>query len=175
MKPPSKADGRGVSRPWSTGDRLRRAVVTFGGTGLSPIAPGTVGSLATVGVIWGGRELLAPSVPGWWVSAAVGLLAAAANVVLGGWIARHFGQEDPGAVVLDEVAGQSIALSVVGASVPAWANYLAGFLLFRCFDIAKPLGIRRLEALPAGWGILMDDVLAGVYAAGVWAIVVHSL
>lgn len=133
-----------------------------------------MGSLATVAVVWAARELAGPAVPGWWISGGLAALAAVANVSLGSWIERHFRDHDPGAVVLDEVAGQSVALSVTVAAFPVWINYLGAFALFRVFDITKPLGVKRLESLPRGWGILMDDILAGLYAAGVWAAVAAS-
>ena len=79
----------------------------------------------------------------------------------------------PGAVVIDEFAGQWIALSVPLRAEPGGelVVYTAGFILFRVLDIAKPLGARRLEKLPDGWGVLMDDVLSGVYVAVVLAVV----
>ena len=76
-------------------------------------------------------------------------------------VARESGQKDPGFVVIDEVAGQMIAL--IGCPLN-WKYLLAGFILFRSFDIVKPFPLRRLEKLPAGTGIMMDDVGAGLYA-----------
>lgn len=76
-------------------------------------------------------------------------------------VARESGQKDPGFVVIDEVAGQMIAL--IGCPLN-WKYLLAGFILFRSFDIAKPFPLRRLEELPEGTGIMMDDVGAGLYA-----------
>jgi phosphatidylglycerophosphatase A len=77
--------------------------------------------------------------------------------------ARAAGIEDPGFVVVDEVIGQWIALA--GARTLNWGTFLAAFALFRLFDIWKPPPVRQLEALPGGWGINVDDVMAGVYAA----------
>lgn len=81
---------------------------------------------------------------------------------------KLLGRKDPGAVVIDEVAGQLIAFLFIplGVSLKWWA-ILAGFLLFRLFDIWKPYPVRRLEALESGLGIMADDVLAGLYAATV--------
>jgi phosphatidylglycerophosphatase A len=76
------------------------------------------------------------------------------------------GKSDPGEVVVDEVAGQAITFLAIGA-LPVkqvWLAAAGGFALFRIFDIAKPWPIRKLETLPKGWGILADDLLAGVYA-----------
>ena len=76
------------------------------------------------------------------------------------------GKSDPGEVVVDEVAGQAITFLAIGA-IPVkqiWLVAAGGFVLFRLFDITKPWPIRKLETLPKGWGILADDLLAGVYA-----------
>ena len=101
--------------------------------------------------------------PGWLLPAAA--LAAVAITLTGippsTVVARESGAEDPGFVVIDEVAGQMIAL--IGAPL-AWKYLLAGFILFRSFDIVKPFPLRRLEKLPGGTGIMMDDVGAGLYA-----------
>jgi len=76
-------------------------------------------------------------------------------------VARESGDNDPGFVVIDEVAGQMIALIAVPLD---WKYLLAGFILFRSFDIVKPFPLRRLERLPGGTGIMLDDVGAGLYA-----------
>jgi len=78
--------------------------------------------------------------------------------------ARESGREDPGFVVIDEVAGQWIALL---GSPPNWRHALIALVLFRIFDITKPFPARQLERLPGGWGIVFDDVAAGLYAWGV--------
>jgi phosphatidylglycerophosphatase A len=87
------------------------------------------------------------------------------------------GNKDPGEVVADELAGQSVCFLVAPWGLPdnlavsqIWLIALAGFLLFRLFDIVKPWPVRQLEGLPQGWGILADDLMAGVYAGVVlWA------
>jgi phosphatidylglycerophosphatase A len=76
-------------------------------------------------------------------------------------VARSSGKKDPQFVVIDEVAGQLIALI---AAPLAWKTFLAGFILFRAFDIVKPPPVRQLERLPEGMGIVLDDVAAGLYA-----------
>jgi phosphatidylglycerophosphatase A len=78
--------------------------------------------------------------------------------------ARESGRHDPGFVVIDEVAGQWIALLFSPAD---WRHGLIALILFRLFDITKPFPARQLERLPAGWGIVFDDVAAGLYALGV--------
>ncbi len=77
--------------------------------------------------------------------------------------AKRLGQEDPPLVVLDEVVGMWISLA--GATVLNWKSWLAAFVLFRIMDIWKPAPVRQLERLPGGWGIMADDVMAGIYAA----------
>jgi len=91
------------------------------------------------------------------LSAAITLIGIPTSTV----VARASGRKDPGFVVIDEVAGQMMAL--IGAPLN-WKYLLAGFILFRSFDIAKPFPLRRLEELPEGTGIMMDDVGAGLYA-----------
>jgi phosphatidylglycerophosphatase A len=78
-------------------------------------------------------------------------------------VARGSGIRDPQFVVIDEVAGQLVALIAVPL---AWKSFLAGFILFRAFDIVKPPPVRQLEAIPEGAGIVLDDVAAGFYALG---------
>jgi phosphatidylglycerophosphatase A len=82
-------------------------------------------------------------------------------------VSRSTGNKDPQCVVIDEVAGQLIALIAVPL---AWKTFLTGFILFRAFDIIKPPPVRQLERLPEGTGIVLDDVAAGVYALGVMQI-----
>jgi phosphatidylglycerophosphatase A len=79
-------------------------------------------------------------------------------------VARGSGVIDPQIVVIDEVAGQLVALIAVPL---AWKSFLAGFILFRVFDIVKPPPVRQLEAIPEGAGIVLDDIAAGLYALGV--------
>jgi phosphatidylglycerophosphatase A len=81
-------------------------------------------------------------------------------------VARESGVKDPSHVVIDEVAGQAIALAYAPLFIPVfgWKCALAGFILFRAFDIIKPPPVRQLEGVRAGWGIMMDDVAAGLLA-----------
>jgi phosphatidylglycerophosphatase A len=87
-------------------------------------------------------------------------------------VARESGRKDPGFVVIDEVAGQMIALIGIPLS---WKYLLASFILFRSFDIVKPYPLRRLESLPEGTGIMMDDVGAGLYALVLLQIWLHFI
>ncbi len=85
-------------------------------------------------------------------------------------VARASRVKDPQFVVIDEVAGQWITLLFVPV---AWKTLLAGFILFRGFDIVKPPPVRQLERLPEGTGIVVDDVAAGIYALGVLQLLIH--
>ena len=85
-------------------------------------------------------------------------------------VARGAGKKDPQFVVIDEVAGQLVALIAVPL---AWKSFLAGFILFRAFDIVKPPPVRQLEAIPEGAGIVLDDIAAGLYALVVVHLFLH--
>jgi len=135
-------------------------LLTVGGVGLSPRAPGTLGTLVAAAV---DAALLAA---GWsLVPVRIGLALAASVgcVALGPWAEKHWGTKDPQAVVLDEVAGYFAAAALCGARHDG-ATILACFVLFRVGDILKPFPVNRLQGLPHGWGILMDDLAAGVLA-----------
>ena len=140
-------------------------VATFFGAGLGKPGPGTWGSAAAVllwaAVAWGlhpsPRTLLVTLCGGIALSLLFGVPAATI-------VARECGREDPGFVVIDEVAGQWITLLLCPVN---WRSAVIAFILFRLFDITKPFPIRRIEHLPGGWGIVFDDVGAGLYAWGV--------
>lgn len=136
---------------------------SFFGIGLVGKGGGTVASVVTVGLWWlAARESGSIILP--FATAAAALAATLVGVYVAGIMAREAGVQDPGAVVVDEVAGQLIALIAVPVD---WKYALAGLILFRAFDIVKPPPVRNLEALPGGWGIMMDDVAAGFYALGI--------
>lgn len=134
--------------------RLGVLLATAGGAGHFPFAPGTVGS--TIGLA---IYLLTSSWPIAWQGA---ILAAVtlSGVWAAGVAARHFGREDPGQVIIDEVAGQLLTLFATGAGV---RSALAGFLIFRILDIFKPWPARDFERMSGGLGIMADDLMAGVY------------
>jgi len=138
-------------------------VATFCGIGRLHPGPGTWGSAATV-LLW---AALARAIPESARLAAVTILAiivTAIGIPAATRISRSAGTKDPQFVVIDEVAGQLIALIAVPLK---WQTFLAGFILFRAFDIVKPPPIRQLEKLPEGTGIVLDDVAAGIYALAV--------
>ena len=147
------------------GNRIALAIATWFGCGYAPKAPGTVGSAAALGIAavlaiyagWGPRHF-----------AVLAAVLVAPAIWSAGVAARVCGKKDPHLVVVDEVAGQWCALA--GAASLNWKSYLGAFLLFRLFDIWKPPPVRQLEALPGGFGIVADDVMAGVYAALVLSI-----
>jgi phosphatidylglycerophosphatase A len=144
-------------------------VATFFGIGRLKPGPGTWGSLATV-LVW---ALLSSRIP--LESRALATVVAAAIVTLIGipaatLVARASGLEDPQFVVIDEVAGQLLALVAVPL---VWKTFLAGFILFRIFDMWKPFPIRRLERLPEGTGIVVDDLGAGLYALAIMHLLLH--
>ncbi len=133
-------------------------IATWFGSGLLPIAPGTWGSLAALPFAW-----VIASVWGQWALFVAGAIALAAGTWAADMFARRNQQEDPPAVVIDEVAGQWLALAVVP---PGALPYALGFVLFRLFDIVKPWPAGLIDRrLRNGLGIMLDDVVAGVYAA----------
>ncbi|MEO8127987.1 MAG: phosphatidylglycerophosphatase A [Bryobacteraceae bacterium] len=141
-------------------NKVALTIATWFGCGYFPVGPGTAGSLAGLGIAflcqryaglqpyWFGIFAILLLLPGIWAS------TIAADVS---------GRKDPGLVVVDEVIGQWITLS--GATVLNWKSWAAAFVLFRVLDIWKPAPARRLESLPGGTGIVMDDVMAGIYGA----------
>jgi phosphatidylglycerophosphatase A len=140
----------------SPGDRLALAVATLLGIGRSPLVPGTVGTAASLPLV----AVAGLALPSW------GYAVSAACVALGGiWAAgrasRVLGVKDPGAVVIDETAGLFVTLMGIR---PTLATLCLGFILFRLADILKPAPARQAERLPGGWGIVVDDLIAGLYA-----------
>jgi phosphatidylglycerophosphatase A len=148
----------GAARPraalWAT------LVATFFGIGRLHPGPGTWGSAATV-VLWAAvaHELSASlRTP---VAITLAVLITLIGIPAATRVARASAAKDPQFVVIDEVAGQLIALIAVPL---AWKTFLAGLILFRAFDIVKPPPVRQLERLPEGTGIVLDDVAAGIFA-----------
>jgi len=136
-------------------DRLTTLVATGLGCGYAPVAPGTVGSLLGLALYWPLARL----------HTTLRLTALAVLVALGTWAASHLARRlavaDPSVVVVDEVAGMWVTLLFLPLT-PLTA--LAGFVAFRVMDVVKPFPARGLERLPGGWGIMADDLMAGIYA-----------
>ena len=139
-------------------DRLAWLYATGCGIGMAPKAPGTFGSLLGPVLVWGWQSLERPMHE----SVIVSLVGVLLGVGASQRTARRCGLGDPGCVVCDEIA----AFAIVFALTPVtWMTAILGFVWFRVFDIVKPWPINRLERLPGGWGIMADDLLAGVFAA----------
>jgi phosphatidylglycerophosphatase A len=159
------ADGHAVAPAplWAT------LVATFFGAGKMKPGPGTWGSAAAA-LIWFG---LARWIPTAWrpeTLAMLAVVAVAIGIPAATLAARASGLKDPQFVVIDEVAGQWITLLFAPV---AWKTVLAGFILFRAFDIVKPPPVRQLERLPEGTGIVVDDVAAGIYALLALQLLLH--
>jgi phosphatidylglycerophosphatase A len=124
------------------------------GVGRAPVAPGTAGSLVAALGIW----LVPFTRPG---LAAAWLLVTAVGLWAGGRAERALGAKDPGVIVIDEVAGMMLSVLLVPPTLPVLAT---GFVLFRCFDVWKPFPAGASQRLPGGWGVMVDDLVAGAYA-----------
>lgn len=174
-------------KPQNLVDYFALSVTTFG-VGYGPIMPGTYGSavgvLIYLGVTFGEVSAMSTLLTsGWrpdqidaWVHAII-LTAFLVFTLLGVWAAGRstelLGNSDPSEAVVDEVIGQLIVFLFVPFGI-GWPFILAGFLLFRIFDIWKPYPIDSLQSLPAGIGVCADDILAGVYA-GICLAIIHAL
>jgi len=130
--------------------------------GFLPLAPGTFGSLVGIGVFFALGSLVL-QVVGMVVVTGLGIWAASRTE-------RILGAKDPGKVVVDEVAGQMIALLPLSVFALGRGWIIVSFILFRLFDIFKPYPARRFEALRAGLGIMADDLVAGIYAGVIVAV-----
>jgi phosphatidylglycerophosphatase A len=147
----------------SVGQFFRKAVNSVFFLGYIPPAPGTVGSLFTVGVLWV-LHVKFPSLFGkeyyllYWCAIAA---LTWASMVLTSYARKDFNSDDPPQVIIDECVGQWITFFMVPVH---WRTLILGFLLFRFFDIVKPFPINKVEDAEGGVGVTMDDVLAGVFA-----------
>jgi len=141
-------------------DRLALWIATGLGTGYAPLAPGTAGSALTVLILWG--------LP----FSRVGLVVFLVLVTAGGtWAAqraeRLIGKKDPGVIVIDEVAGMTLSVVALPLTVPVLAT---AFVLFRLFDIVKPFPARASQRVAGGLGVMIDDLIAGLYALAAVAV-----
>ena len=149
--PPLDAVGTVARSPL---DRLAFVLATGFGSGYSPLAPGTAGTIAAVPLYL----LLCRLHPAAYLGALVALTVLA--IAVADRAAKLSGIKDPGFVVIDEWVGFIATMAFV---TPSLSSVVAGFFIFRVYDILKPGGARRLESLPGGYGIVMDDFLAGVW------------
>lgn len=137
-------------------------IATCGGAGFLPAAPGTAGALVGVALVTAIAHLHS-SAPWKMVVLAVAVLGLfAVGTGAATQAEKFFGRKDPGQVVIDETVGQM--LTFLAHPDTGWKWLLAGFLLFRAFDVLKPFPARRAEQAPGGWGIMLDDVAAGAYS-----------
>ncbi len=139
--------------------KLAQAIATAGGAGYWPWGPGTAGSLVGVLIGWAlARQFQ-------WTHGLPFLLLTAVATWPGVWASTVAAgdRKDPQFIVVDEVLG--VWLTLAGATSVTALGFLVAFVLFRIFDIVKPWPVRRFEALPGGWGIVADDLMAGVYGA----------
>ena len=141
-----------------------RIVLSFGGLGLLPKAPGTWGTAGAAATAWAFLEWW-PDVRESWLVICVAwvVVASALTVLLTPEIEAADGKKDPQSVVMDEVAGYWATLALVRE--PSLTALVAAFFVFRFLDVVKPFPARLLERLPAGWGVLLDDVMSGIYGA----------
>ncbi len=131
-------------------------MAAVGPCGFVPVAPGTVGSVAGLALVWFLRA------NGWgWLEPFVLVLVLGVGVLASRATEAAYQRTDPGIIVIDEVAGMLVTLLAVPVG---FGGAVLAFLLFRAFDILKPFPARQAERLPHGWGVMADDVVAGVYA-----------
>jgi phosphatidylglycerophosphatase A len=185
----SETNRPSATKPKTAGDYLALALATCG-VGYFPIAPGTMGSLVGLGLylfIWvesyawlqnraarGRLNLLYIFTP----QMALMLVVIFLVTMVGTWAASRaeklLRKKDPSIVVIDEVAGQMIALLSGPFWAPTWWSVLTAFILFRAFDIWKPYPCRKIEDMHSGLGIMGDDVVAGVYALTVNSVLISA-
>ena len=149
-------------------NRLVIFYATWAYSGYAPVAPGTAGTLATIPLVIFFSFLTRP------VYLFCVLLMFFLGVAASSYCIRQFQDKDPSKVVIDETVGFLITMFLVPLSP---ASILTGFFLFRVADIIKPFPARDAEKLPAGWGVMMDDVVAGLYAnivlQVIWRFIIH--
>jgi len=146
---------------------FNRFIATAAGIGYLPFAPGTWASIFAI-LLWYLLGHLTGDHYAWQIVFVLAVIIVgiySSNKIIGAE------QKDPSHVVIDEVAGMWVTLLLIPFS---YQNFLAGFVLFRFFDIAKPFGIKRLENYRSGYGVMFDDLLAGIYSNIILHIIVYS-
>ncbi len=154
-------------------DRIFQLLATSFGLAYLPIAPGTWGSLPGAGIFLLVSGTSAPTDHAWWIGLSL-VVVCLLCLALSPWAERHWGQKDPGRFVLDEVAGFLVTVFLFRTPDPTLTAIWA-FIFSRIMDIVKLPPARQLERLPAGWGILLDDVVASLYAAALLHILARIL
>ena len=149
---------------------IHKIITTFFGAGYSPVASGTVGALFGFGVIVL-FNYFAVVLNNPFLFTAIILATTLIGIYSTNQLTSEWGK-DPSKVVIDEVIGMWISMLLIPFS---YINLLMAFVLFRLFDIFKPLGIRKLEQLNGGLGVMVDDVLAGIYANLVLQLIIYLL
>lgn len=142
-------------------DRMYLFIATGFGSGYSPFAPGTVGTLVAMLLVYAASCSGLPAAP---TLFGLALAATLGSLALGKPVERIIGKKDPGSFVLDEFAGYFVALLTLSDKWPPLGECLVAFILFRLFDIAKPAPARQVQNLGGGTGIVLDDIVAGLYA-----------
>ncbi len=151
---------------------IYKLLVTALGSGYSPIAPGTAGAIVGSIALWLFEKysiISTTTTPFLFIGLI--LITTILGIIATNRLEKEWGK-DPSKVVIDEVIGMWITMMFVQFT---WLNVLIGFILFRFFDIAKPLGIRKLENLDGGIGVMADDMLAGVYANIVLQLIIYFI
>ena len=185
----------GIPEPYQPPGKMPRIsylLATVFGCGFIPLGPGTWGSMFGVGVsiviarieyralistLHAGESFWTIGFAPTFLDRVIMVAIAALGVIVARRVAHHSQNEDPQFVVIDEVSGVLLALSFPGI-VLNWKSWLLGFIFFRIFDIWKPFPARQAESFGAGWGIMADDWVAGIYAGLLLAVVhrfVHGL
>ncbi len=134
-------------------------IATGLGVGLSPVAPGTLGSLLGLVLAYPVQRLSGPVF--WLVYCVLSISLCTVGVISSNWLCRRLGADDPSAAVIDEGTAQFMITALLP---PAFWAILASFLLFRLFDITKAFPSNLAERLPEGWGVMADDLVAGIYS-----------
>ncbi len=150
---------------------LSKFIATFAGVGLFPIAPGTIGSIAGLGVLWA-ISFASSDFYQILLQLLFLIIFIPIGVIASSAYEKHFGKIDPKEVVVDEVVGIMITLFALPFT---WINIIAGFILFRFFDIVKPFPIGKLQNIKGGWGIMADDIAAGIVSAAILRILINIL
>lgn len=152
-----------------------KLIATSFGAGFLPVAPGTWGALVGI-ILWLPFYIWLPGVPAL-VAAVAGILFFAIAGTWASTVSEKYWGKDPVAACVDETVGQLISLLPLcgGPTEAPWWTILVSLALFRLFDIFKPLGIRRLEALPRGYGMMADDVLAAIYSLTILEVIIRVI